>query len=313
MGSSPSTPAIELRGLTKYYGRQLGVADLTFTVMPGEVFGFLGPNGAGKTTAIRAIMSLISITRGSALVLGEDVARAPAQLRSRIGYLPGALALYGNLNGYEYLHFMARVRGMNLTAAIASLSERMNLDLTRHIHDLSKGNQQKIGVVAAFMHDPEVLILDEPTGGLDPIVQREFELLIDERQQRGAAILLSSHVLSEVDHLAQRVGIIDKGHLIVVEGIDDLKARALRTIELDFPTEVDTEPFARLPGVTDVRVRGRQVICTVTGQETELLRLAADLGILSVRTHEPGLEQIFFSMVQGGGPDDPRPLHQDLA
>ncbi|CAB4933020.1 MAG: ATP-binding cassette domain-containing protein [Actinobacteria bacterium] len=281
--------------------------------MPGEVFGFLGPNGAGKTTAMRMLVGLLRITRGSAPVLGTDVASAPASLRQRIGYLPGALALYGNLTGAEYLRFLARMRGRALSQRINELSERLNLDLTRHIHDLSKGNQQKLGVVQAFMHSPEILILDEPTAGLDPIVQREFEALIDEAQRQGSAILLSSHVLSEVDHLAGRVAIVDKGHLLVVEDISTLKRRALRTIDLDFTQPVDTASFARIDGVTDVRSRGSQVTCTLTGEETGLLRHAVDLGVLSVRTHEPSLDQIFFSLVQGGDHRADRPADEVVA
>jgi ABC-2 type transport system ATP-binding protein len=306
-------PSISLRGLTKYYGRDLGVEDLSFDVMPGEVFGFLGPNGAGKTTAMRMLVGLLRITRGSASVLGTDIATAPASLRNRIGYLPGALALYGNLTGAEYLRFLARMRGRSMARRIGELSERLDLDLTRHIHDLSKGNQQKLGVVQAFMHSPDVLILDEPTAGLDPIVQREFEALIDEAQQQGAAILLSSHVLSEVDHLAGRVAIVDAGHLLVVEDITTLKRRALRTIDLDFAQPVDASAFTSLPGVTEVRTRGSQVTCTVTGAETQLLRHAADLGVLSIRTHEPSLDQVFFSLVQGGGQRDERPADEIVA
>ena len=312
-GVAAGRPSICLAGLTKYYGHNLGVEDLTFDVRPGEVFGFLGPKGAGKTTAIRMIVGLLRITRGSATVLGADVASAPASLRHRIGYLPGALVLYGNLTGGEYLRFLARMRGGAMTRRINDLSERLNLDLTRHIHDLSKGNQQKIGVVQAFMHSPDVLILDEPTAGLDPIVQREFEALIDEAQQQGAAILLSSHVLSEVDHLAGRVAIIDEGHLLVVEDIASLKRRALRTIDLDFPQPVATAPFAVIEGVTDVRSRGSQVTCTMTGEETGLLRHAVDLGVLSVRTHEPSLDQIFFSLVQGGDRRAHRPADEVVA
>jgi ABC-2 type transport system ATP-binding protein len=312
-GAAARRPSISLNGLTKYYGHDLGVEDLTFDVKPGEVFGFLGPNGAGKTTAMRLLVGLLRITRGSATVLGTDVASAPASLRQRIGYLPGAIALYGNLTGAEYLRFLARMRGRVMTQQIDELSERLNLDLTRHIHDLSKGNQQKLGVVQAFMHSPEVLILDEPTTGLDPIVQREFEALIDEAQQQGAAILLSSHVLSEVDHLAGRVAIVNEGRLLVVEDIATLKQRALRTIDLDFTQPVDTAPFGRLVGVTDVQSRGSQVTCTVAGEETALLRHAVNLGVLSVRTHEPSLDQIFFSLVQGGDRRADRPADEIVA
>ena len=300
MPSVDGSSAISLTGLTKYYGRQLGVADLTFTVEPGEVFGFLGPNGAGKTTAMRMLVGLLRITRGSATILGQDVGTAPPAMRSRIGYLPGALALYRNLTGWEYLSFMARMRGQDLAPRIRGLSERLNLDLDRHIHDLSKGNQQKIGVVQAFMHAPEVLILDEPTGGLDPIVQREFEALVEETTAHGAAVLLSSHVLSEVEHLAERVAILNDGHLLVVEHIEHLKQRAVHTVELTFPQPIDTAAFADLASVDFVTAHGAVVSCHVVGAETELLRTAVSLGVETVRTQEPSLDDIFLSLVTGG-------------
>lgn len=307
------TPAISLSGLTKFYGRQLGVADLTFDVSPGEVFGFLGPNGAGKTTAMRMLVGLLRISSGRATILGQDVATAPAALRGRVGYLPGALALYKNLTAREYLTFVARMRHRDLDTEIAGLAGRLNLDLSRHIHDLSKGNQQKIGVIQALMHEPEVLILDEPTSGLDPIVQREFEALVDEATSRGAAILLSSHVLSEVEHLAQRVAIVDDGHLLVVEHIDRLKERSVRSLELTFRTAVDTQRLAAVPSVETVTAHGSVATCTVVGAHTELLRVAVELGVETVRTQEPSLEDIFMTLVSGGDPDAPAPAAEDLA
>lgn len=211
------TPAISLQGLTKYYGRDLGVADVTFDVFPGEVIGFLGPNGAGKTTTMRCLVGLLNITSGRAEILGQEVGVTATGLRARIGYLPGSPALYKNLTGLEYLKFLAKMRGIDCTEQIYSMAERFDLDSGRRIHELSKGNQQKIAVIAAFMHKPDVLILDEPTSGLDPIVQREFSAIVDEMQTRGAAILLSSHVLSEVEHLADRVVIVNAGKQLLVQ------------------------------------------------------------------------------------------------
>jgi ABC-2 type transport system ATP-binding protein len=300
-------------GLTKHYGRQLGVADLSFAVDAGEVFGFLGPNGAGKTTAMRMLVGLLRITSGSASILGVDVATAPPSLRRRIGYLPGALALYRNLTAWEYLTFAARMRGLDLDGTIRELAERIDLDLHRHVHDLSKGNQQKVGVVQALMHSPDVLILDEPTSGLDPLVQREFESLVAEATGRGAAVLLSSHVLSEVEQMAQRVAIVNEGHLLVVESIDHLKARAIRTVELRFPGRVDLAPFQALPSVTEVAVRGSILHCTVIGTETDLLRLAVQHGVETVRAPEPRLEEIFMALVRGGEPRADAPAAEGLA
>jgi len=306
-------PAIELMGLTKFYGRRRGVEDLTFDVAPGEVFGFLGPNGAGKTTTLRMLVGLLRITAGSASVLGQDVASARPALRARIGYLPGALALYKKLTGQEYLTFAARMRRLDLDDRIADLARRLDLDLDRRIHDLSRGNQQKIGVVQAFMHDPDVLVLDEPTSGLDPIVQQEFEALVRQATDRGASVLLSSHVLSEVEQLAQRVAVIDAGRLIVVEHIDVLKRRAVRAVELAFPRPVDPAAYRALACVQDARAHGSQLTCSVVGAETELLRLAVADEVETVRTLEPSLEEIFMSLVTGGDHRDRRPDHQDVA
>lgn len=306
-------PAIALDGLTKYYGRRLGVADLTFDVQPGEVFGFLGPNGAGKTTAIRMLVGLLRITRGSASILGQDVATAPPALRQRIGYLPGALSLYRNLTGAEHLRFLARMRGLDLQERIDELAERLDLDLTRHVHDLSKGNQQKLGVVQAFMHDPDVLILDEPTSGLDPIVQREFEALVRAATARGGTVLLSSHVLSEVEELADRVAVIDRGHLIVVERIGALKDRAIRSVDLTFDAPVDPSALVGVPGVEHVTSFGTTLNCRVTGPETDLLRRAVECGVVTVRTHEPSLEEIFMSLVRGGDRDAVPPADEVVA
>jgi ABC-2 type transport system ATP-binding protein len=192
------------------------------------------------------------------------------------------------------------MRGVNCDAKINEYAKRLNLDLNRHIEHLSKGNRQKVGVIQAFMHQPAVLFLDEPTSGLDPIVQREFEAILDEAKARGAAVMLSSHVLSEVEHLADRVAIIDEGKLVVVEKISVLKQQASRTIDLYFKSAVSKELFAQLPGIKDLVVKGDRVSCTVVGSEAQLLSLALANGLDSVRTHEPTLDEIFLSLVKEG-------------
>lgn len=300
--------AIRFEGLTKYYGHDLGVADLTFEVYPGEVFGFLGPNGAGKTTAMRSLVGLLSITSGRAEILGVDVSTARPEVRKQVGYLPGAPSLYVNLTVWEHLMFLSRMRGMDCTREIKSIAERLDLDLSRHIRDLSKGNQQKVGVVQAFMHHPDVFILDEPTSGLDPIVQREFAVLVDEAQSRGAAILLSSHVLSEVEHLADRVVIVNAGKQILVDEISHLKERTTRSIDLFFPSPVAEENFSGIAGVKEVRAYGSRVNCTVIGSENALLHKAVEFGVESVQTHESSLDDIFFSIIEGGDANDPRTI-----
>ncbi len=293
-------PAISLQGLTKYYGHDLGVADVTFDVYPGEVIGFLGPNGAGKTTTMRSLVGLLNITSGRAQILGQEVGVGSTSLRAQIGYLPGSPALYKNLTAGEHLKFLAKMRGIDCTEQIHSMATIFELDLSRHIHELSKGNQQKVAVIQAFMHKPKVLILDEPTSGLDPIVQREFSAIVDQRQKDGAAILLSSHVLSEVEHLADRVVIVNAGKQLLVEEISRLKEKTVRTIDLYFHSDISATIFEGISGVRDLRVYGNRVSCTVVGGENALLRRAVENGLESVQTHESSLDDIFFSLVSGG-------------
>ena len=295
-------PAISLRNLSKSYGKSRGIENITFDVMPGEVFGFLGPNGAGKTTAIRTLVGLINASSGSAEILGHNALASSVQLRKRIGYLPGVLSIYKGYTAQQYLQFIAKMRGINCDSKINEYARRLNLDLNKHISDLSKGNRQKVGVIQAFMHQPEVLFLDEPTSGLDPIVQREFEAILDEAKARGAAVMLSSHVLSEVEHLADRVAIINEGKLIVVEKISVLKEKAPRTIDLYFNKEVDKSIFNQIQGIKDLQVKGSRASCTVIGSESQLLSIALNNGLASVRTHEPTLDEIFLSLVSAGKP-----------
>ena len=291
---------IETESLTKYYGRRRGVEELTLAVGPGEVFGFLGPNGAGKTTTIRLLMDLIRPTRGSIRVLGYDLRRDAVAARRRIGYLPGDLALYPDMSGRELLAFFASLRsGADLGYAVR-LAERLDLDLARRVHDLSKGNKQKLGVVQAFMHRPDLLILDEPSSGLDPLVQREFHALVRAAAAQGRTVFFSSHVLAEVERIADRVGIVLAGHLAVVDRIAELKARALRVLDLDFAAPQPPEPFRRVVGVRAVSVHGTLVRCEVVGPVGDLMRLAAGQGLVNVTSHEPDLEQIFVSYAGGG-------------
>ncbi len=293
---------IETESLTKFYGRQRGIEDLTLSVGPGEVFGFLGPNGAGKTTTIRLLMDLIRPTSGTIRVLGHDLRRDSVAARGHIGYLPGDLALYRDMSGRELLAFFAGLRpGTDLRYA-EQLARRLDLDLSRHVHDLSKGNRQKLGVVQAFMHRPDLLILDEPSSGLDPLVQREFHALTREAAARGGTVFFSSHVLDEVERVADRVGIILEGHLAVVDTVPALKARALRVLELEFAAPLPADTFLAVPGVRAVSAHQVFLRCEVIGPVGDLMRLAAAKGLVNVISHEPDLEQIFLSYIQGGAP-----------
>ena len=294
------TQHIETEALTKFYGRQRGVENLTLGVGPGEVFGFLGPNGAGKTTTIRLMMDLIRPTSGTVRVLGYDLRQNPVPARRRIGYLPGDLELYRDMSGRELLAFLASLRpGADLGYA-GQLAERLDLDLSRHVHDLSKGNKQKLGVVQAFMHRPVLLILDEPSSGLDPLVQREFHALVREVAGAGGTVFFSSHVLDEVERVADRVGIILEGHLAVVDTVAALKSRALRVLELEFAAPVPAGPFRAIPGVRAVSAHQPFLRCEVIGPVGQLMRLAAGKGLVNVISHEPDLEEIFQSYIRGG-------------
>lgn len=292
MATSP--PGISTHALTKFYGKTLGVEDVTFSVQPGEVMGFLGPNGSGKTTVMRMLMGLIRVTSGSAEILGRDVRDRSGFPRRSVGYIPGTLGLYPNQTVLEYLRFMAHMRDIDCDKAIDDLAARLALDVNLRISGLSKGTKQKVGVVQAFMHEPKVLILDEPTSGLDPIVQREFETMLEEARDDGTAVLLSSHVMHEVEQLATRVAIISKGHLLIVDDVAALKARTSRRLALEFDHDVDPSVFADVPGVVSVSMNGNGVECVVVGAETAVLARAVENSVVAVVSHEPTLEDIFF-------------------
>lgn len=294
---SKNPVTIELQGLTKWYGPTRGIIDLSFQVFAGEVFGFLGPNGSGKTTAIRTILGLIRPTNGRAYLLGNPIPIKQLSFRNRIGYLPGIAALYDNYTAGGYLEFMARMRKLDLNSVIHSYAERLDLDLHQHIHDLSKGNRQKVALIQAFMHSPDLLFLDEPTSGLDPLVQREFEVMLDDCRSRGAAVLLSSHVLSEVERLADRVAILNQGKAIAIDEITSLKAKARREITLSFNREITTVDFQGISNIAQTSISDHTMHCVVTGSEHQLLKRAVELGVQEVRTQESSLEEIFLDLV----------------
>ena len=243
------------------------------------------------------ILGLIRPTRGRGDVLGLDIVNQSVHLRAQVGYLPGDLALYDRMQGRDLLEFVGRMRGGVAEPRYEELAERMQLDLDRRIKDLSRGNRQKVGVVAAFMHSPRLIVLDEPTSGLDPVVQQEFQRLVRETVDAGATVFLSSHVLAEVEQMADRVGIVVTGRLAVVDSVDMLRERAARRIELDFAAA--PPDLTGAPGVQRVEVRGPTATCWLIGPAGPLLKIAADHGVVDIHTHDPDLEDAFLGYVTG--------------
>lgn len=292
-------PSIVLDALTKFYGKRRGVDGITFAVEPGQTMGFLGPNGSGKTTVMRVLMGLIGATSGRAEVLGRTIHLDDADIRQEIGYLPGTLRLYDNLTARRLLTFVGNMRGGRGLANVEPLAERFSLPLDSPIGSMSRGTKQKVGVVQAFMHAPHVLILDEPTSGLDPLVQREFETLLRESADRGAAVLLSSHVLSEVERTATHVAIVNEGRLVTLNDMRSLTQRIERSLRLTFARPPSLDVFTSCPGVRTAKLDGNVVEVVMSGPETDLLARAVAHGVTMVDSHEPTLDEIFLSLTGG--------------
>jgi ABC-2 type transport system ATP-binding protein len=295
------TAAIETYKLTKWYShRSRGIIDVSLVVEPGQIFGFLGPNGAGKSTTIRLLLDLIRPTSGYARVLGMDVRRDRLAIDRRVSYIPGELSLYGELTGRQLLTYLGNLQGRVDGPYREELIERLDLDPTKKVRSLSRGNRQKVGLVAAFMIRPDLLILDEPTAGLDPFIQLEFEALCETARTEGRTVFISSHQLPEIEHLCDRVGIIREGRLLTVESIPVLKAKARRRLEIDFAKPVPAKRFANLPGVEGVTVDECTLRCTVLGSVDALIKEAARFEVESVRSIDTSLEEIFLGYYGDG-------------
>ena len=292
---------LELADLTYSYGKRRGIVGLTLAVREGEIFGFLGPNGAGKTTTIRQLMGLLRPSGGSARVFGLDCWRDAPAVKRRVGFLPGEIRLYERLTCAEFLDFFAAFRPGSAERRRA-LSERLDLDLGVHIRQLSKGNRQKLALVQALMHDAPLLILDEPSSGLDPLMQEELLALLREERGRGKTIFLSSHQLPEVEQIAQRVAIIREGRLVAVEEVAQLKARRERRMEVALRAPVDAGRFANLAGVRviDADPGGCQLALGVCGEPGPLLRLLAELPVADFTFGPPDLEGVFLHYYADG-------------
>jgi ABC-2 type transport system ATP-binding protein len=292
---------IRTEGLTKHYGDVKALVDLDLEVKQGEVFGFLGPNGAGKTTTIRSLLHFLFPTSGVATVLGMDVATNAVEVRSRIAYMPSEYSLYPKLTGAENITYLANLRGGVDMDFVGSLAERLDVDLTRKVGDLSTGNKQKVGLIQAFMSKNDLIILDEPSTGLDPLMQQELQTMIREVREDGRTVFLSSHSLAEVERVADRVGILRHGHLVIVEPLDALKRKAIRRIDLEFDDPVEASVFEPIDGVRSAEARGNTVVVSFEGSVNGLLRVALDHNVVNVNSREADLEQIFLAYYHGNG------------
>jgi beta-exotoxin I transport system ATP-binding protein len=286
--------AILTSGLSKDYGSGRGLFDLDLEVGRGEIFGFLGPNGAGKSTTMRLLLDLIRPTSGTAAILGHDSRAGSLEIRRRVGFLPGEIALYPKLTGRQILDHLAEVRGGVARGAVPALAERFDADLRRPVRELSTGNRQKVGLIQAFMHDPELLILDEPITGLDPLVQQSFHALLEEVASRGRTVFLSSHSLAEVERVAERVAILREGRLVVVDTLDNLRAVAVQRLEIEFASPVSAEEFRSLPAVREASAESNTVTITFEGSADAVVKIAAAHDVRSIRSREHDLEEIFL-------------------
>jgi beta-exotoxin I transport system ATP-binding protein len=289
-----STPAIEINGLSKDYGSGRGLFDLNLEIHPGEVFGFLGPNGAGKSTTMRLLLNQITPTSGSAKLLGLDTITDSLAIRRRLGYLPGDFAMYPKLTGRAMLDYLSQLRGGVDRAVRDGLAERFNAELDRPIHQLSTGNRQKLGLIQAFMHEPELLILDEPIAGLDPLVQQSFHALLKDVSAEGRTVLLSSHTLSEVERVTHRLAILRQGRLVVVDSLENLRRVAVQRLEVEFSTPVPPAEFSKLSGVTEVKAEGRNLTIAFEGSADPVIKALAAHEVRALRPGDEDLEEIFL-------------------
>jgi ABC-2 type transport system ATP-binding protein len=287
--------AIEASGLTKDYGNGRGIFDLDFRVNEGEVFGYLGPNGAGKTTTIRLLMGLIHPSRGSARIFGLDCDGDSVAVKRRVGYCPGELPQFGGWRGTEIVAYVAGLRGDVQDASIRALTERLDLDLSRRYREYSHGNKQKLALVLAFMHRPALAILDEPTTGLDPLHQQEFYGIVRDARAAGATLFVSSHVLSEVEHICDRIGIVREGRLVTVSRLEELVGMRAFHVEIEFADEAPVERLRSVEGLEQLEVTDHRATGLLRGSFEPLMAAIAGRRVTGFTSREPSLEEIFLT------------------
>ncbi|MGH4122762.1 MAG: ABC transporter ATP-binding protein [Clostridium sp.] len=284
---------IEIKNLTKSYGKARGITDVSFNVQQGEIFGFIGPNGAGKSTTIRTLLSLIYPTSGSATIFGKDCVKFGPEIKKEIGYLPSEVFYYDNMKVIDLLKYSASFYKKDCTKRIHELAETMNLDLNKKIDDLSYGNKKKVGIVQGLLHSPKLIILDEPTSGLDPLMQQKFFELLEQENKQGATILLSSHILSEVQRLCNRVAIIKEGKIIKVEKISTLQESNHKKFKIEVASKIEDNYF-NISGVSALDIKGKIVSFLFRGNINFVMKKISEIDITNLWIEEPDLEEIFM-------------------
>ncbi len=284
---------IKINNLTKYYGTHKGIEDVSFSVEEGEIFGFIGPNGAGKSTTIRTLLTLIYPTSGSATIFGKDIVRYGHEIKREIGYLPSEVFYYDNMRAIDILRYSASFYKKDCEERMHRLARIMELDLEKKVEDLSFGNKKKVGIVQGLLHSPRLLILDEPTSGLDPLMQQKFFDLILEENASGTTVLFSSHILTEVQKLCTRVGIIKEGSMVKVDDIRSLKGDTYKKIGIALAEDEPARDF-EMPGVSNLKQEGRQVTFIFRGDINTVIARLATVQVRNLVIEEPTLEEIFM-------------------
>ena len=281
--------AIQTEQLTKYYGRSRGIIDVNLSIEAGDFFGFIGPNGAGKSTLIRTLLGLLSLTSGRAEILGKDIVRDKIEILANVGYLPSETAFYHRMRVRDILALSAKLRGLDCTEEAKRLCEQLDLDPTRKINTLSLGNKKKVGIVCALQHKPDLYILDEPTGGLDPLIQKEFYSILKERNDEGATVFLSSHVLSEISLYCKHAAIIREGKILISDSVEKLGHTGVKRVSI---TGVDALPA--INGVRDLTAENGTLRFLYSGDPAALLATLSALSLTDVNISDPTLDEIFL-------------------
>ena len=289
-----TSPVIRIENLSKYYGKHRGIEDVSFEVDRGEIFGYLGPNGAGKTTTIRIMLGFLHSYGGNVNIFDRNIKKDLLTILSRTGYLPGELSLYGNLKVSEFLEYFSKLNKKNEQSLIKDLLDRFRCEPDKKISSLSTGNKQKVGIIQAVMNDPDLVILDEPTRGLDPLMRQEFYALLRELKNKGRTILLSSHVLTEVEKVCDSAAIVRDGKIVAVEDIHSLRTKNYKILEITSKGPLDRKIIRPLKNITGLEFMGNMMKCHLHGDIDPLLKAIGKNYIIDIESFSPGLEDIFI-------------------